>query len=125
MKLIGLRLLALSSALLAAAFCAQAATSPRYGGTLRIELRENAISFDPREWKIGAPDSAIDQKLAALVFDRLVTYDNYGRVQPQLATEWSHDATCKRWQFTIRTGVKFSDGTTLNAGDVVAALQPL
>jgi len=125
MKLIGLRLFAQSSALLAAAFCAQAATSPRYGGTLRIELRQSSINFDPREWQPGAADSAINEKLAALVFDRLVVLDNYGRVQPQLATEWSHDAAFKRWQFTIRTSVKFSDGSALTPADVAAALQPL
>ena len=125
MKLTGLRLLAVISASFAGAVCAKAATSPRYGGTLRVELRQSAIAFDPREWKAGASDSAADEKLGALVFDRLVTLDNYGRVQPQLATEWSHDAAFKRWQFTIRADVKFSDGAAFTASDVAAALQPL
>jgi ABC-type transport system substrate-binding protein len=74
---------------------------------------------------MGTMESAADEKLGALVFDRLVTLDNYGRFQPQLATEWSHDAAFKRWQFTLRANVKYSDGTALNAADVVAALQPL
>jgi hypothetical protein len=125
MKLTALQLLALSSGLLAAAVCANAATSPRYGGTLRVELRQTSITFDPREWQPGAADSAANEKLAALVFDRLVALDNYGRVQSQLATEWSHDPAFKRWQFTIRAGVKFSDGSLLTAADVAAALQPL
>jgi ABC-type transport system substrate-binding protein len=125
MKLTGLRLLALSSTLLAAAVCTQAATSPRYGGTLRVELRQSSINFDPRAWQPDAADSATNEKLAALVFDRLVALDNYGRVQPQLATEWSHDPTFKRWQFTIRAGVKFSDGSVLTAADIASALQPL
>src|SRR5262249_52761148 len=60
-----------------------------------------------------------------LVFDRLIALDNYGRFAPQLATEWSHDASCRRWQFTIRADVKFSDGGTVTAADVVAALAPL
>ncbi|MGH9676630.1 MAG: ABC transporter substrate-binding protein, partial [Candidatus Acidiferrum sp.] len=105
--------------------CANAATSPRYGGTLRVELRQSAIAFDPRAWKPGAANSAADEKLAAILFDRLVALDNYGRVQPQLAAEWSHDAAFKRWQFTLRAGVKFSDGSALSAADVAAALQPL
>jgi MarR-like DNA-binding transcriptional regulator SgrR of sgrS sRNA len=70
-------------------------------------------------------ESATDEKMGALVFDRLVALDNYGRFQPQLATEWSHDAAFKRWQFTLRANVKFSDGSVLNATDVAAALQPL
>jgi hypothetical protein len=125
MKLIGLRFLALSSALSLAVACSQAATSPRYGGTLRVELHQSTINFDPREWQPGTAESATDEKLAALVFDRLVALDNYGRVQPQLATEWSHDPAFKRWQFTIRTAVKFSDGSALTSADVAAALQPL
>ena len=70
-------------------------------------------------------ESATDEKLGALVYDRLVALDNYGRFQPQLATEWSHDAAFKRWQFTLLANAKFSDGSSLNNEDVVAALQPL
>ena len=84
-----------------------------------------SISLDPRTWRVGSLDSATNEKLAALVFERLVALDNYGRFQPVLATEWSHDVSSKRWQFTIRPGVKFSDGTALTAADAVAALQPL
>ena len=98
---------------------------PQYGGTLRVELRAAAVSLDPREWKAGASDSATDEKMGALVYDRLVALDNYGRFQPQLAAEWTHDAAFKRWQFTLRANVKFSDGTALSNGDVVASLQPL
>jgi hypothetical protein len=98
---------------------------PQYGGTLRVELRAQSVSLDPREWKAGALESATDEKMGALVFDRLVALDNYGRFQPQLATEWSHDAAFKRWQFTLRASVRFSDGTALDTADVVAALQPL
>jgi peptide/nickel transport system substrate-binding protein len=83
------------------------------------------VSPDPREWKSGTAESATDEKMGALVFDRLVALDNYGRFQPQLAVEWSHDAAFKRWQFTLRANVKFSDGTALSAGDVAAALEPL
>lgn len=90
-----------------------------------MELRATSVSLDPREWKAGTAESATNEKMGALVFDRLVSLDNYGRFQPQLATEWSHDAAFKRWQFTLRANVKFSDGTVLNATDVAAALQPL
>jgi len=125
MKLTGLRLLVAISACLAGAVCTDAATSPRYGGTLRVELRLSSVTFDPRQWKAGSSDSAAGEKLASLLFDRLVVLDNYGRIQPQLATDWSHDTAFKRWQFTIRSGVKFSDGSALTAADMVAALQPL
>ncbi len=115
-------IVALAIALLPSAFGAE---WPRYGGTLRVDVQVGKISLDPREWRVGAAEFATDEKLGALVFDRLVALDNYGRFQPQLAVEWSRDAAFKRWQFTLRTGVKYLDGTSLNVADVVAALQPL
>src|SRR5262249_34989657 len=115
-------LTALCAALVTGAF---AAKHPRYGGTLRVELRDSAISFDPRTWKAGSLEVATNEKVAALVFDRLVSLDNYGHFQPQLAVDWSHDAAAKRWQFHLREGVKFTDAALLSAADTAAALQPL
>jgi ABC-type transport system substrate-binding protein len=102
-----------------------AATEPKYGGTLRVELRAASVNLDPRQWKAGSLEYATDEKLAALVFERLVALDNYGRFQPVLAAEWSHDGSFRRWQFTIRANVKFSDGSLLSSTNVVDALQPL
>lgn len=125
MKRIGYRLVAVTSALLSLSLAAMGATSPRRGGTLRVEFRATGASLDPREWRAGSASFGADEKLAALVFNRLVEVDSYGRLQPELATEWAHDAGFKRWQFTLRTGVKFSDGSALGAPDVVTALQSL
>ena len=125
MRPINFRFLVLGSVLLASAATVPAAENPRYGGTLRVELSAASVSLDPRTWQVGSLDSAANEKLAALVFERLVALDSYGRFQPVLATEWSHDGSNKRWQFTIRPGIKFSDGTALTAADAVAALQPL
>jgi ABC-type transport system substrate-binding protein len=125
MKPIGYRSLALISGLLLLALEARSATSPRRGGTLRMELHASSVSLDPREWMAGTMEAATDEKLVALIFDRLVVLDNYGRFQPQLATEWTHDVAFKRWQFSLRAGVLFSDGSVLTAADVAAALQPL
>ena len=111
--------------LLLAATAASAAKRPRYGGTLRVELLTSSASLDPREWKSGSLSAREDEKLAALVYDRLVTLDDYGRFQPALAIEWSHDAAAKNWQFKLRPGVMFSDGSLLTAADVVASLQSL
>ena len=125
MRPINFRFLVLGSVLLVSSPTAPAAEKPRYGGTLRVELSAANVSLDPRTWRVGSLDSATNEKLAALVFERLVALDNYGRFQPILAVEWSHDSSSKRWQFTIRPGIKFSDGTALTAADTVGALQPL
>ena len=130
MRSIGLPPLVVNSVFLVAACLFSAADAiasmhPHNGGTLRIELRATTVSLDPREWKTGTAEFATNEKLGALVFDRLVTLDNYGRFQPQLATEWSHDDGFKKWRFTLRAGVKCSDGSPLTASDVVAALESL
>jgi ABC-type transport system substrate-binding protein len=98
---------------------------PKYGGKFRVEIRESTISLDPRTWKPGTPEAAANAQIAALVFDRLVSLDRYGRFQPQLAADWTHDATFRRWQFALRTGAKFSDGSALSPSDVEGALRPL
>ncbi|HLK03977.1 MAG TPA: ABC transporter substrate-binding protein [Candidatus Acidoferrum sp.] len=104
---------------------ASATTRPRYGGVLRVEFLAASVSLDPRTWKPGSRDNTANERLAALVYDRLVSLDNYGRFIPQLATEWSHDGAFRRWQFAIRSGVKFSDGTPLTAAEAAHALSAL
>lgn len=131
MRFTGLRWRAEIRAVLAAtsllifALPIEASKHPRYGGVLRVELRATEIQLDPRLWRDGSVDDAINQKLAALVFERLLSVDNYGRFQPQLAVEWTHDSSFRRWRFVLRDGVKYSDGTAMTASDMAEALQPL
>ena len=116
-------LAAISTALLALVCGNAQATQPRYGGTLHVKLRSAGVSLDPREWKPGSLAVADSEKLASLVYDRLVTLDDYGKFQPALAIEWSHDASGKNWQFKLRSGVHFSDGSALTPAGGAAALQ--
>lgn len=99
------------------------AATPRYGGTLHVKLRATNVSLDPRQWTPGSLSLAGSEKLAGLVYDRLVTLDDYGQFQPALATEWSHDQTDRTWQFKLRPGARFSDGSPLTTANAVAALQ--
>jgi ABC-type transport system substrate-binding protein len=123
--LAGYRCLVALAALFLFALSAQATTKPRTGGVLRVELLANSATLDPHAWKPGSRDFATNERLAALLFDRLVALDNFGRFVPQLATEWTHDSAFRRWQFAIRADVKFSDGALLTAADAAAALGPL
>jgi peptide/nickel transport system substrate-binding protein len=124
MRFTKLRWLAATSAAIVtlACFGAQAAP-PRYGGTLHVKLRASSVSLDPREWTPGSLSLAASEKLASLVYDRVVTLDDYAKFQPALATEWSHDAASRNWQFKLRSGVRFSDGSLLTPADAVASLQ--
>ena len=68
----------------------------------------------------AAPDA-----LAGLVFETLVTTDDSGHLQPALSTSWSSPNGGYRWEFMLRRGVLFHDGTPCNAGLVVASLSKL
>src|SRR5579859_3859780 len=115
-------LAAISAALVAlAGIYAQGA--PRYGGTLHVKLRASSVSLDPHEWTPGSLSSAASEKLASLVYDRLVTLDDYAKLQPALAAEWSHDSGNRSWQFKLRSSVRFSDGSLLTPADAVSSLQ--
>jgi ABC-type transport system substrate-binding protein len=102
---------------------AHASERPRYGGVLRVEMRARVNSMDPRGWNPDAPDAAAAERLLELVFDRLIRMNDAGQAQAGLATSWQHDANFTHWQFQLRAGVKFHDGTPVNADAVVAALQ--
>jgi peptide/nickel transport system substrate-binding protein len=115
-------LAAISLALAALTGSALLAT-PRYGGTLRVKLRAPGVTLDPREWTPGSLAAADEERVASLLYDRLVTLDDYGKFQPALAIEWTHDAAFKNWQFKLRPGVHFSDGALLTPAQAAAALQ--
>jgi ABC-type transport system substrate-binding protein len=99
------------------------AAPPRYGGTLHVKLRAASVSLDPRAWTPGSLSLADSEKLASLVYDRLVALDDYGKFQPALATEWTHDPVARNWQFKVRPGARFSDGSPLTPSIAAAALQ--
>jgi MarR-like DNA-binding transcriptional regulator SgrR of sgrS sRNA len=101
-----LRRFAISCLLAALALPAVARTRPHYGGTLRVE-----IEGDP--W--NGPDGLARQ----LVFDGLTRLDTNGSVQPALAVEWQSQDSDHRWQFRLRPGVQFHDGSPLTSVAVV------
>ncbi|MFZ0821467.1 MAG: ABC transporter substrate-binding protein [Candidatus Acidiferrales bacterium] len=100
-----------------------AAQRPRYGGTLRVEMRERVNSMDPRGFDPAAAGSQATERLLGLVYDRLVRIDERGQPQPALAFSWQHDANFTHWQFQIHPDVRFHDDTKLTADIAVASLQ--
>jgi len=95
-----------------------AATRPRYGGTLRIAVREAPQTLDLAGAVSGPPSG-----LSRLVFETLIALDEGGHPQPLLATSWEAEAGNQRWRFILRSGVNFHDGTPLDANIVVASLR--
>jgi peptide/nickel transport system substrate-binding protein len=104
---------------------AAASTAPHFGGILRVQVRERVATVDPRQWPSDSLRAAATERLASLVFDRLVRFDDHGTPQPGLAASWKHDVQSKRWQFRLREGVKFADGGPLTPEAAALALQQL
>ena len=88
-------------------------------------MSERIATIDPRQWPSAPGKAAAAERVDSLVFDRLVRVDERGTLQPALAISWQHDAQSKRWQFRLRDGVKFSDGTPLTPTIAALALQQL
>lgn len=60
-----------------------------------------------------------------LVYNGLVKVDGEGKVQPEIATDWAVSDDRLTYDFTIRSGAKFSDGSPLTADDVEFSFQRL
>ena len=81
--------------------------------TLTVGLKGEPSSIDPHYHNLG-PNNA----LAREVFDRLIMPDHKQQLKPGLATSWKPiDATT--WEFKLRKGVKFHDGSPFTADDVI------
>lgn len=59
------------------------------------------------------------------VYDTLLEPDTDGTLIPALATSWESRDDGTVWEFRLRDGVTFHDGTALDAEDVVASLNRL
>ena len=106
-----LRQVAISAVLLCGTLAASARTRPHYGGALRIEVHGDA-------W---APDGPARR----LVLDGLTRLGDSGAAEPALALQWSQQNHDQRWDFQLRQGVRFQDGTPLTADSVVASFTAL
>jgi len=83
---------------------------------LRIGLSADVTTFDPH-FVAAQPNLTAQQH----VFDSLVRTDERSRPVPGIAT-WANPDPLT-WEFTLRKGVKFHDGSELTAEDVVFSLE--
>lgn len=104
------------------ALAASAATRPRYGGTLRVEIQAKLSTLDSADLPDVA-EAAAALKLRELIYDHLVRLDAHGQPQSALALSWEHDAQAAKWRFKLRPGVKWQDGAPLTPEEVVTALE--
>ncbi|WP_338046160.1 ABC transporter substrate-binding protein [Polyangium spumosum] len=91
---------------------------PIRGGTLRIATLVNVRTLDPAL----AYDEAATA-LTDLVFARLVTFAEDGRVVPELARDIQISSDGRTYTFFLRDNVVFHDGAPLRAADVARSLE--
>ena len=100
-----------------AAFAAVCAALPAYAANLVIGLGTDVTSTDPHYHNLTP-----NNNVASHVYGYLVERNEKSQPQPSLATEWKAvDPTT--WEFKLRRGVKFHDGSDFTAADVVASIE--
>ncbi len=95
-----------------AAALALLAAAPASADELRIAVAADVTSMDPHFFNLFP-----NNNIAEHIFDKLVQMDPDSKMIPGIATSWKTiDPTT--WEFKLRKGVKFHDGSELTAEDV-------
>ncbi|MGE0007902.1 MAG: ABC transporter substrate-binding protein [Parvibaculaceae bacterium] len=95
------------------------AAKPKQGGTMRFGSRqgETSDSMDPATY-----NNDFMFVIGFAVFSSLVELGPDGVAQPDLAESFESTPDARTWTFRLRDGVKFSDGRTVTARDVLASI---
>jgi peptide/nickel transport system substrate-binding protein len=86
-------------------------------GELRIGVAADITSLDPHHINIGSNSSALWH-----FYDALTHVNADARLIPGLAESW-RAVDAATWEFKLRKGVKFHDGSPLTADDVIASIE--
>ncbi|MGA9416048.1 MAG: ABC transporter substrate-binding protein, partial [Terriglobales bacterium] len=115
------------TSMIALASPSHAATRPHYGGTLRVMLQwaPNALELPLDAANTTSSDYWDALRTLSLIGDTLVKIDALGRPQPALAVAWQSDPSARHWQFTLRRGVKFHDGSAATPAAIAQILGAL
>jgi peptide/nickel transport system substrate-binding protein len=102
---------------LVAACAAILAGAAAQAQSIKVGLFAEPSSMDPHYHNLG-PNNAF----SANIYDSLVLQDESQKLQPGLAVSWKpiNDTT---WEFKLREGVKFHDGSDFNADDVIFSME--
>lgn len=59
---------------------------------------------------------------AFMIYDTLFSLDAENKPQPQMVDKFSSNDDATKWEFTLRPGLKFSDGNPITSADVIASI---
>ena len=86
--------------------------------TLRFVAHADVKILDP-----SFTTAYITRNFGYMVYDTLFGQDAQGVPRPQMVDKYTTSKDGKLWTFTLRTGLKFSDGSPVTAADAVASIQ--
>ncbi|MDQ6637335.1 MAG: ABC transporter substrate-binding protein [Candidatus Dormibacteraeota bacterium] len=92
-------------------------SGPKHGGTLTV-----AVGIDPDTLDPAAQTTTTVQQMVLMITEPLLAYDEKNTLKPVLAEKWDAAADGLSYSFTLRQGVKFSDGEPFNAAAVKFSL---
>jgi peptide/nickel transport system substrate-binding protein len=101
----------------ASLLCAALFGVSAFAQTLTIGVRSGPDSIDPHFTASGTHAEALKH-----VFDTLTWSGNGLEIEPRLATSWKV-INPNTWEFKLRPGVKFHDGTPFTAEDVKFSIE--
>src|SRR5690349_6143826 len=90
---------------------------PLHAANLTIGLGTDVTAVDPHYHNLTP-----NNNVAAHIYDYLVERNEKSQMIPGLATEWK-TVDPLTWEFKLRKGVKFHDGSEFTAADVVASIE--
>lgn len=94
--------------------------TPRKGGVLRISVDQAVSVLNPHQVRVNP-----EYLVAELLYSGLTRLNQAMKAEADLAESWQASQDLKTWTFTLRPGLKFSDGSALTAADVVASFEAL
>ena len=103
-------------------FCTGAFVALTLGGAAHAKTFKWSSASDIPTMDIHSQNNALGNGVHASMYDSLVYYNSKTfKPEPQLATEWKQISPTQV-RFSLRKGVKFSDGSPFSADDVVFSL---
>ncbi len=101
----------LLAAALALAACGGAGSADAKPTSITVAIEQNVDTMDGLVGNSAPVNQIIGAALVKVGLD--------GSAAPDLAASWTSSADATTWTFTLKPGLKFSDGTPLTADDVV------
>jgi peptide/nickel transport system substrate-binding protein len=112
------QLATIGALLLGALLAGVAAPAQAQTKTLRFVAHADVKILDPT-----FTTAYITRNFGYMVYDTLFAQDEKGQPKPQMVEKYSTSKDGKDWSFTLRPGLKFSDGSPVTAADAVASIQ--